>query len=130
MGIETKLRNSIKLFASEAGRFKLQDLANILGVEISKVKEELNNLVSMGEIEGTLANKDAEFVTKTKLKQEVMNILENPSLIEPFNYVRNKKDSSEHGKNVVLSALTPMKMCSSCNIPVKGAFCPKCGKKI
>ncbi|NVM03317.1 MAG: hypothetical protein HWN67_13330 [Candidatus Helarchaeota archaeon] len=132
MDISPKIKNSIKVFASEAGRFKLEDLANIVGVDRKQVEEILNNLISIGELEGSFANKNSEFVTKVKLKQEVLMILENPSLIEPFNYVREKKASVEEGKNIVISTLTGVNKCPKCNISLEsgGKFCPQCGEPV
>lgn len=132
MDMDPKIKNSIKVFASEAGRFKLQDLANIVGVDKKQVEEILKNLISIGELEGIFANKNSEFVTKVKLKQEVLMILDNPSLIEPFNYVKEKKVDVEQGKNVIVSTLTRMNKCPKCNISIKtdGKFCPECGEPL
>ena len=73
--MEAKLQNSIKTFAKEAGRFKLEDLANILGIGEDQIWNILVNLVSNGEIEGNFANNNSEFVIKQKLKEEIITIL-------------------------------------------------------
>ncbi|MFX1452785.1 MAG: PCI domain-containing protein [Promethearchaeota archaeon] len=132
MDISPKIKNSIKVFASEAGRFKLQDLASILGVDEKRLEEILNNLISMGELEGAFANKNSEFVTKIKLKQEVLMILDNPSLIEPFNYVHENKIDGREGKNIIITTSNEIKKCPKCNSPIKtgGKFCPQCGQAI
>ena len=108
--MESKIENSIKTFAKEAGRFKLEDLANILGVGEDKVWNILINLVSSGEIEGSFANNNTEFVIKQKLKKEIITILDNPSLIN---------------HNMV-------KTCSKCKTSLNyGAkFCPSCGEPV
>ena len=132
MDISPKIKNSIKVFASEAGRFKLQDLASIIGVDEKRLKEILNNLISMGELEGIFANKNSEFVTKIKLKQEVLMILDNPSLIEPSNYINENKIDSEQGKNIIISTSNEIKKCPKCNSSIEtgGKFCPQCGQAI
>lgn len=130
--MDKKLQNSIKAFASEAGRFKLQDLANILGIEDEELEKIINNLVSKGELKGIFAHKKSEFVTKDKLKEEVTTILDNPNLIEPFNYIQKSNIDSEHGKEIIFSTFAGVKKCPICNISIKteGNFCPKCGKPI
>ncbi len=132
MDISPKLKNSIKVFASEAGRFKLEDLANIVGVDKKNIVDILNSLVIIGELEGSFANKNSEFVTNNKLKQEVQMILENPNLIETYNSDNVKEIDNEREKNNVISTITEIKKCPKCNISVEigGKFCPQCGEPI
>ncbi|MHA1377297.1 MAG: hypothetical protein ACTSRG_02835 [Candidatus Helarchaeota archaeon] len=122
--METKLQNSIKTFATEAGRFKLGDLASILGVDEEKIWNVLVNLISTGEIEGTFANNNSEFVTKVKLRQEILTILDNPSLLDSYR--------SQNRKDFVFSNLRRIKKCPKCKVVIKneGKFCPNCGESL
>ncbi|MHA1301813.1 MAG: hypothetical protein ACTSO9_20525 [Candidatus Helarchaeota archaeon] len=124
MVIDFKLQNSVKAFATEAGRFKLQDLAEILGIEEKKVWDVLVNLLSIGEIEGTFANNNSEFVIKNKLKQEILTILDNPNLINS-----NIKKEKNH---LLFSSFSNVKKCPKCKISVniEGNFCPNCGQSL
>lgn len=124
MDNDAKLENSIKTFASEAGRFKLKDLSNILNVNEEKIWDIIVKLLSTGKIDGEFAHNNSEFVTKAKLKQEVLTILDNPNILE--------SNKIQNGKDLIFSTFSGIKKCSKCNTTIKneGKFCPNCGEPL
>ena len=79
---ELTLQSAIKNFALEAQRFKINDLAHILNQSPKKITRLMKKMVESGLLEGVFTTRKDEFITKDRLKTEILGVFRNPALIK------------------------------------------------